>query len=80
MEQVWTAAPLNTTHKSSTTGKVIVLVHQVGTDSVALETLCQVGPVLIWTLRISSGVSEGVYKLVEQSNREFLNIGVGDRQ
>ena len=46
----------------------------------ALETLCQVGPVLIWTLRISSGVSEGVYKLVEQSDREFLNIGVGDRQ
>ena len=35
---------------------------------------------LNWTLRISSGVSEGVYKSVEQSDREFLNIGVGDRQ
>ena len=35
---------------------------------------------LCWTLRISSGVSEGVYKSVEQSDGEFLNIGVGDRQ
>ena len=37
-------------------------------------------PALSWTLRISSGVSEGVHKSVEQSGREFLNIGVGDRQ
>ena len=33
-----------------------------------------------WTLRISSGVSEGVHKSVEQGDREFLNIGVGGRQ
>ena len=35
---------------------------------------------LAWTLRISSGVSEGVHKSVEQGDREFLHIGVGDRQ
>ena len=32
-----------------------------------------------WALRISSGVSEGIYQAVVQSNREFLNIGVGGR-
>ena len=32
-----------------------------------------------WTLRISSGVSKGIYKSVVQSDREFLRIGVGDR-
>ena len=35
--------------------------------------------VLSWTLRISSGVSKGIYKSVVQSDREFLRIGVGDR-
>ena len=30
-----------------------------------------------WTLRNSSGVSEGIYKSVVQSDREFLNVGVG---
>ena len=34
---------------------------------------------LSWTLRISSGVSKGIYKSVVQSDREFLRIGVGDR-
>ena len=34
---------------------------------------------LNWTLRISSGVSKGIYKSVVQSDREFLRIGVGDR-
>ena len=33
-----------------------------------------------WTLRNSSGVSEGVDKSVEQSDGEFLNIGVWGRQ
>ena len=33
-----------------------------------------------WTLRNSSGVSEGVHKSLEQSDGEFLNIGVGGRQ
>ena len=31
-------------------------------------------------LRNSSGVGEGIYKLVVKSDGEFLNIGVGDRQ
>ena len=35
---------------------------------------------LFRTLRISSCVSKGIYKLVEQSDGEFLNIGVGCRQ
>ena len=35
---------------------------------------------LAWALRISSGVSKGIYKSVVQSDGEFLNIGVGDRQ
>ena len=33
-----------------------------------------------WALRISSGVSKGIYKPVVQSDREFLRIGVGDGQ
>ena len=33
-----------------------------------------------WALRISSGVGEGIYKPVVQSDREFLRIGVGDGQ
>ena len=33
-----------------------------------------------WTLRNSSGVSEGVDKSVEQSDGEFLSIGVWGRQ
>ncbi len=32
---------------------------------------------LSWTLRISSGVSQGIYKSVVQSDWEFLNVGVG---
>ena len=35
---------------------------------------------LSWTLRNSSGVSEGVDKSVEQSDGEFLSIGVWGRQ
>ena len=35
---------------------------------------------LRWALRISSGVSKGIYKPVVQSDREFLRIGVGDGQ
>ena len=34
---------------------------------------------LSWALRNSSGVGEGIYKSVVQSDREFLNIWVGDR-
>ena len=30
-----------------------------------------------WTLRISSGVSEGIYKSVVQSDGEFLRIEAG---
>ena len=32
---------------------------------------------LDWALRISSGVSQGIYKSVVQSDREFLRIRVG---
>ena len=35
---------------------------------------------LSWTLRISSGVSEGIYKSVVQSGGEFLRIEAGRRQ
>ena len=35
---------------------------------------------LIWTLRISSSVSKGIYKSVVQSDGEFLNVGAGGRQ
>ena len=31
-------------------------------------------------LRNSSGVGKGIYKSVVQSDREFLNVGVSDRQ
>ena len=37
-------------------------------------TVSQLG----WTFRISSGVSEGIYKSVVKSDWEFLNVGVGD--
>ena len=54
--------------------------HVSNSEADALGT-CSLGcGHLNWTLRISSGVSEGVYKSVEQSDGEFLNIGVGDRQ
>ncbi len=33
-----------------------------------------------WTFRISSGVSQGIDKSVVQSDREFLNVGVGGRR
>ena len=33
-----------------------------------------------WTLRISSGVSEGIYKSVVQDDGEFLRIEAGRRQ
>ena len=33
-----------------------------------------------WGLRNSSGVGKGIYKSVVQSDREFLNVGVSDRQ
>ena len=33
--------------------------------------------VLPWTFRISSGVSKRIDKSVVQSDREFLNVGVG---
>ena len=35
---------------------------------------------LCWTFRISSGVSKRIYKSVVQSDREFLNVGVGGRR
>ena len=40
--------------------------------------LARIEQSLGWTLRISSGVSKGIYKSVVQSDREFLRIGVGD--
>ena len=33
-----------------------------------------------WTLRISSGVSKGIYESVVQSGRDFPYIGVGGGQ
>ena len=33
-----------------------------------------------WTFRISSGVNQGIYKSVVQSDWEFLRIGVGGGQ
>ena len=33
-----------------------------------------------WTFRISSGVSEGIYNSVVQSDWEFLRIEAGRRQ
>ena len=33
-----------------------------------------------WALRNSSGISEGIYKSMVQSDREFLRVRVGDRQ
>ena len=35
---------------------------------------------LAWTLRISSGISKGIYKSVVQSDGEFLRIWVGGGQ
>ncbi len=35
---------------------------------------------LSWTFRISSGVSQRIYKSVVQSDWEFLNVGVGGRR
>ncbi len=35
---------------------------------------------LSWTFRISSGVSQGIYKSVVQSDWEFLRIGVDGRR
>ena len=37
-------------------------------------------PVLGWTFRISSGVSQGIDKSVVQSDWEFLRIGVDGRR
>ena len=37
-------------------------------------------PGLGWTFRISSGVSEGIYNSVVQSDWEFLRIEAGRRQ
>ena len=33
---------------------------------------------LDWAFRISSGISEGIYKSMVQSDREFLRVRVGD--
>ena len=41
---------------------------------------CPAARVLGWTFRISSGVSEGIYKSVVQGDREFLNVGGGGRR
>ena len=35
--------------------------------------------ILIWTLRILSGISEGICNTMVQSGGEFLYIGVGGR-
>ena len=46
--------------------------------------LCQINPEhsqgLVWTFRISSGVSKRIYKSVVQGDRKFLRIGAGCRR
>ena len=47
-------------------------------DQEAVDPLLHQG--LGWTLRISSGVSEGIYESVVQSGRDFPYIRVGGGQ
>ena len=67
------------------TGGVLGMFHHLyftGTTPIILvigDTIFAVG-ILGWAFRISSGVSEGIYNSVVQSDWEFLNIGVGGGQ
>ncbi len=52
-----------------------------GIDAAVERLLAEIEiPDLGWTFRISSGVSQGIDKSVVQSDREFLNVGVGGRR
>ena len=44
------------------------------------RTRARASVALVWTFRISSGVSQGIDKSVVQSDREFLRIGVDGRR
>ena len=44
-----------------------------------LESLCNIIRDESWTLRILSGISEGICNTMVQSGGEFLYIGVGGR-
>ena len=50
-----------------------------GARAAAAERL-RAARTLAWTLRISSGISKGIYKSVVQSDGEFLRIWVGGGQ
>ena len=61
--------------KAGETGKQVLLVNEAYTSKT-----CSWNGEIIWTLRISSGVSKGIDKSVVQSGRDFPYIRVGGGQ